>query len=271
MPTTSQPAGMMLFSACSFSVASNNHYKFTGKERDTESGLDYFGARHYTSSLSRFMTPDDGSDQSPSDPESWNLYSYVRNHPTDWIDPTGRCSYSGGKWVPDSVSDCSEVDPTATTPSTTITATMLPLLTNKQIHQLSDEVTGAGKFPWKDILLVIGIGKIASSVEELKGIQITGLNVAAADQAAEKIAYGHAFGKHAAELGAASKSELKDIVTDIVARANATNDVRQLNGGRIAYWDDSRKAVVIFDPNSVDKGTVFVPKQGRYYFDVVLK
>jgi len=33
-------------------------YKFTGKERDTESGIDMFGARYYGSSLGRFMTPD---------------------------------------------------------------------------------------------------------------------------------------------------------------------------------------------------------------------
>ena len=33
-------------------------YKFTGKERDSESGLDMFGARYYRSSLGRFMTPD---------------------------------------------------------------------------------------------------------------------------------------------------------------------------------------------------------------------
>ena len=30
-------------------------YKFTGKERDSESNLDYFGARYYGSSLGRFM------------------------------------------------------------------------------------------------------------------------------------------------------------------------------------------------------------------------
>jgi len=41
--------------ACSFSVASRNHYHFTGKERDAESGLDEFGARYYGSSLGRFM------------------------------------------------------------------------------------------------------------------------------------------------------------------------------------------------------------------------
>jgi RHS repeat-associated protein len=33
-------------------------YKFTGKERDSESNLDEFGARYYASSIGRFMTPD---------------------------------------------------------------------------------------------------------------------------------------------------------------------------------------------------------------------
>jgi RHS repeat-associated protein len=36
----------------------SNHYKFTGKERDSESGLDYFGARYYSNGLGRFITPD---------------------------------------------------------------------------------------------------------------------------------------------------------------------------------------------------------------------
>jgi RHS repeat-associated protein len=35
-----------------------NHYKFTGKERDPESGLDDFDARFYSSPFGRFMTPD---------------------------------------------------------------------------------------------------------------------------------------------------------------------------------------------------------------------
>ena len=46
------------------SIAPQKHH-FTGKERDTESGLDYFGARYYTSSMGRFMSPDDGSDWKP--------------------------------------------------------------------------------------------------------------------------------------------------------------------------------------------------------------
>jgi RHS repeat-associated protein len=37
-------------------------YKFTGKERDAESGNDYFGARYCASSMGRFMSPDSGDD-----------------------------------------------------------------------------------------------------------------------------------------------------------------------------------------------------------------
>jgi RHS repeat-associated protein len=64
-------------------------HHFTGKERDAESGNDYFGARYYGSNLGRFVSPDDGSDQSPDDPQSWNLYSYVRNNPLINTDPDG--------------------------------------------------------------------------------------------------------------------------------------------------------------------------------------
>ena len=61
----------------------------TGKERDTESGNDYFEARYYASSMGRFMSPDSGVDQHPEDPQSWNLYGYVRNNPLTGTDPTG--------------------------------------------------------------------------------------------------------------------------------------------------------------------------------------
>lgn len=62
---------------------------FTGKERDTESGNDYFGARYYGSSMGRMLSPDSGVDQHPENPQSWNLYSYGLNNPLVMIDPTG--------------------------------------------------------------------------------------------------------------------------------------------------------------------------------------
>ena len=72
-----------------------NHYKFTGKERDSESQLDYFGARYYGNALGRFVTPDwDGKPVTVpyaefGDPQSLNLYSYVRNSPVARVDADG--------------------------------------------------------------------------------------------------------------------------------------------------------------------------------------
>ena len=68
---------------------------FTGKERDAESGLDYFGARYYASNMGRFMSPDWSAKTSPvpyarlTDPQTLNLYSFVTNTPLTNIDRDG--------------------------------------------------------------------------------------------------------------------------------------------------------------------------------------
>jgi RHS repeat-associated protein len=83
--------------------ATTNHYKFTGKERDAESGLDNFGARYFGSSLGRFMTPDWSAKPQGvpyavlDDPQSLNLYAYVRNNPLNRTDPSGHCTVDGEK------------------------------------------------------------------------------------------------------------------------------------------------------------------------------
>lgn len=69
----------------------NGVRQFTGKERDSETGLDYFGARYFSGAQGRFTSPDEPLiDQDPTDPQSWNLYSYVRNNPLRLTDPTGQ-------------------------------------------------------------------------------------------------------------------------------------------------------------------------------------
>lgn len=74
-----------------------NNYKFTGKERDQESGLDYFGARYYGFSMGRFMSPDPSGlyFADPNNPQSLNLYSYALNNPLKNTDPTGLYCYYG--------------------------------------------------------------------------------------------------------------------------------------------------------------------------------
>jgi RHS repeat-associated protein len=74
---------------------------FTGKERDAESGNDYFGARYYASSMGRFLSPDWSAKVEPvpyaklDNPQSLNLYAYVDNNPLSSFDPDGhlKCVY----------------------------------------------------------------------------------------------------------------------------------------------------------------------------------
>jgi RHS repeat-associated protein len=70
---------------------------FTGKERDAETGLDYFGARYYSGAQGRWTSPDAPfADQNPADRQSWNLYAYVRNNPLTKIDSNGLWTLDAG-------------------------------------------------------------------------------------------------------------------------------------------------------------------------------
>ncbi len=84
--------------------------QFTSKERDIETGLDYFLARYYSSVQGRFTSPDEfagGPDElfnfandaaeNPtfyadlSDPQSLNKYQYTYNNPINLVDEDGHC------------------------------------------------------------------------------------------------------------------------------------------------------------------------------------
>jgi len=70
---------------------------FTGKERDQETGLDYFGARYYSAETARFTTIDPifTWKENLVDPQRWNRYAYVRNNPLRYTDPDGRAIETG--------------------------------------------------------------------------------------------------------------------------------------------------------------------------------
>ena len=64
-------------------------HKFTTYERD-ETGLDYAVNRHYDPLQGRFNQIDPlGWGRSLADPQSLNLYGYVRNDPVNSVDLTG--------------------------------------------------------------------------------------------------------------------------------------------------------------------------------------
>jgi RHS repeat-associated protein len=76
----------------------------TGKERDTESGNDYFGARYYSSAMGRFLSPDWSAKAEPvpyaklDNPQTLNLYGYMRNNPLGGVDQDGHCDWCQKLW-----------------------------------------------------------------------------------------------------------------------------------------------------------------------------
>ena len=66
--------------------------QFTSKERDAETGLDYFGARYFSSAQGRFTSADPKQFNAKflSNPQKWNKYSYTLNNPLALVDPDGR-------------------------------------------------------------------------------------------------------------------------------------------------------------------------------------
>jgi RHS repeat-associated protein len=116
------------------------NYKFTGKERDSESNLDNSSARYESSGIGRFMSPDPMGNYfaDGSYPQTWNMYSYASNSPLTFTDPSGldcvyldnnggtnpdgpggfsvdtnsnfgECQQHGGTWINWSITDPSQV------------------------------------------------------------------------------------------------------------------------------------------------------------------
>lgn len=86
----------------------------------------------------------------------------------------------------------------------------------------------------------------------------------------EEISGGHAYDKHVTkqgefkDLGITTKEQFASHIEKVVS--NPTS-VKELNNGRIAYWDQSTGTVVIRNPKVKDGGTAFRPTDGRQYFD----
>ena len=103
--------GSPRLSVTGYTADSGIQQKFTGKERDAETGLDYFLARYYSAAQGRFTSPDEftggivdaysgGQVQQSgplpyadiTDPQTLNKYAYVRNNPLRYTDPDGHCT-----------------------------------------------------------------------------------------------------------------------------------------------------------------------------------
>ncbi|MFJ5262265.1 SpvB/TcaC N-terminal domain-containing protein [Streptomyces sp. NPDC088387] len=77
------PYGTTSFHAETGAV-SRKRYRFTGKERDEETGFTYHGARYYVPWLGRWNNPDPAGLA-----DGTNVYVYARNRPVVLVDPSG--------------------------------------------------------------------------------------------------------------------------------------------------------------------------------------
>ncbi len=92
-----EPYGKVRYASGSYTT----DYKFTGKEQDTETSLQYFGARYYDNTRGQFTSSDpvflqlgsttESSEQQKllKDPQLWNSYGYARSNPLIQQDTSG--------------------------------------------------------------------------------------------------------------------------------------------------------------------------------------
>ena len=74
-------------------VSTADALSFATYSRDGSTGLDYADQRFYANQWGRFISPDPAiGSVAPSNPQSWNRYSYVINEPVNSQDPEGLCS-----------------------------------------------------------------------------------------------------------------------------------------------------------------------------------
>jgi pyocin large subunit-like protein len=84
---------------------------------------------------------------------------------------------------------------------------------------------------------------------------------------AQAIANGHAYNEHIEDFpGIETRSEFAQFINNLI---NNPSEVKPLNRGRTAYWDDTTDTVIIVDPSDIDGGTAFKPTGGKDYFDTL--
>jgi len=256
---------------------------YTGHVNDPESELVYMQARYYDPGMGRFVSVDPVG-PSPGGFFHFNRYDYANNNPIANVDPdglsstddicmgntqcisgsnqsgsSGRGSSSGSEreevfalsspHAPgcDGSAECDEVKSTA----------------YKMMRDQAEAERKAGIFGVKFIAInafTDGLGKLFGRVVEL--LPLRGIA-----SEARAIASGHAFSKHGgefADIGINTQEQFAKHIDRVMRNPTAT---RNLERGRVAYWDAESGTVVIHDPNSADGGTAFIPTRGVDYFN----
>jgi RHS repeat-associated protein len=121
-------------------TSSRERYRFAGHERDQRTGYDYMHAPYYVPMAGRFFSPDPVRGH-PAQPQSLNLYAYVRGNPINFVDPKDQGAMSPASTSDESQRDgvCTDVmsDPDCWNEQITVTA-QAPRIDLQQIADAHD-------------------------------------------------------------------------------------------------------------------------------------
>jgi RHS repeat-associated protein len=284
--------------------------KFTGKERDAETGLDFFEARYYSPAQGRFLSMDPGNaGANPTDPQTWNGFGYVGNNPLVNTDPDGMGEYPDYCDIYSDDPHCSAFyNPCDYFGCLTQGVQQVMQQTWNYVKNINWQypscvagrmgqwgaagtaggaavgslgvvLAGTGEVLTVPAGALIGGagGAVAGGVSGLiKCSQGTGPSSGGGGTSggssggnaakAAKIARGHAFAKHAKEFGNLTQQQFESLVKQTMDTPDMTKNLLR---GRVAYWSDVLKMVVIEDPASIDGGTAFRPWNGVAYLNTL--
>ena len=146
-----------------------------------ETGLDYFGARYFSGAQGRFTTPDPlMASATVYDPQSWNRYTYGRNNPLRFIDPTGMMEISADECAKDP--QCINVKVNVIYDRN---ANGGEGLTDKQKAKFQNSLLKQAKSEYGDSKIHLDVGYTAGAVKggKVQGVVRGSLNVIVSDGA----------------------------------------------------------------------------------------
>ncbi len=157
---------------------------FTGKERDAESQLDYFGARYYMAALGRWGAVDPEADKFPQ----WSPYTYTLNNPLVLVDPDGRCpAFITGKPCSGAVALAVGFIPVVGDIVDVASAVVgKDLLTGERLSAVDRVATLAGTIVGSGRAARIGVRAASNVVEGVRDARRTATRVADAGQNAQQ-------------------------------------------------------------------------------------
>jgi len=142
--------------------------------------------------------------------------------------------------------------------------------TKDALLKQSDEIVEVGE----DVGMV---GKVLNNSDDLvKTVVKSNLADQEIDNIAKGIVNGHAFEKHVVNPrrieevieSVKTKDEFEKLLKKIMKNPD---DTVFRNDGAIAFWNNEKEVIVIYNPNGIDKSTAFKPEQGKLYFDNFLR